>query len=150
MGYVVRRLSSDEARKVAPLFDEYRSFYGQPSDLERATAFLTARMEASESIVYVAEEASAVIGFCQLFPSFSSVSVEPILILNDLFVRADSRKRGVGEALVQAAEALAHEQEVRRLVLETDQSNRPARALYQRLGWTPNVSALLFERSVTL
>jgi GNAT superfamily N-acetyltransferase len=46
---------------------------------------------------------SAAAGFTQLYPSFSSGSMAPILILNDLFVAPEGRRHGIGTALLDAA-----------------------------------------------
>jgi hypothetical protein len=68
------------------LFDAYRQFYHKPSDLARQ--FLHARLQNNQSIVLLALQSdNSAVGFTQLFPSFSSASAAPILILNDLFVR---------------------------------------------------------------
>ncbi|MEO1522663.1 MAG: hypothetical protein AAFU78_18045 [Cyanobacteria bacterium J06633_2] len=72
---------------VSWLFDNYCVFYQQPSDLNAAKTFLRDRLQNSDSAIFVAvEDALQIVGFTQLYPSFSSVSMERIWILNDLFV----------------------------------------------------------------
>ena len=39
---------------LVPLFDGYRQFYGQRSDLAAARAFLNDRIERDESVIYLA------------------------------------------------------------------------------------------------
>ena len=60
---------------LASLFDDYRQFYGQPSDLAAARAFLQARFEHGESTIFCAKTDGQAVGFTQLYPSFSSVSM---------------------------------------------------------------------------
>ena len=74
------------------------------------------------------------LGFTQLYPSFSSVSMMPIYILNDLFVASEARKKGVGEVLIEKAKQFAISQGGKGLTLETAIDN-PAQKLYQRLGF---------------
>jgi GNAT superfamily N-acetyltransferase len=123
---------------VAPLFDAYRQFYGQP-DLRGASEFLTERLTRGQSFVFLALDDEADpprgLGFVQLYPSFSSVRMRPILILNDLFVAGEARRGGVGRALMNAALELAKSSGAARLELSTAKANLPAKALYLSLGY---------------
>ncbi len=75
------------------LFDAYRQFYGQEPDLLGARRFLEARLRGGDSVVLLAFDATgAGVGFVQLYPSFSSVAMKPIWILNDLFVAPEARR----------------------------------------------------------
>lgn len=89
----IRQALPADAAAIAPLFNQYREFYKQASDLEGAEAFLKARLEKEESVIFIAEENGEFIGFTQLYPAFSSVAMKRIYILNDLFVASSVRKR---------------------------------------------------------
>jgi len=75
------------------------------------------------------------LGFTQLYPTFCSVSAAPIHVLYDLFVSPESRRLGVGRALLRAAAAYAATTDAVRLELATAKTNHPAQALYRSLGW---------------
>lgn len=135
MSISTRPATQDDIDAVAPLFDAYRRFYDQPADLPRARAFLLERMQLKQSVVMVAERDGAVVGFAQLYPTFSSVGTAPIWILNDLYVAESMRRRGVGRGLLLAAEAAARAAGAVRITLETMRANGPARALYGAAGW---------------
>jgi GNAT superfamily N-acetyltransferase len=130
---------------VAPLFDAYRRFYGQPSDLDGARRFLAERLGRGESVVYAVVEGVRALGFTQLYPSFSSVSMRPIWILNDLFVAEDARRRGVGVRLLRAARDHATRTGAVRLALSTAVTNTTAQALYERDGWRRDTAFLHYE-----
>ena len=133
---VVREAGLEDVDRLAPLFDGYRQFYRQSADPEGARRFLAARLGAGESRVFVAEtEDGWPLGFVQLFPSFSSVSMRRLWILNDLFVAPDARRSGVARALMDRARALAIETGAKGLILETETHNAPAKRLYEELGW---------------
>nr|WP_299388859.1 GNAT family N-acetyltransferase [Allomuricauda sp.] len=119
---------------VAPLFNAYRIFYGQPSDLEGAKEFLMDRLTNQESIIFLAVEEGIPLGFTQLYTTFSSVSMQPFYILNDLFVVPKARKKGVGEQLLNQAKILCQANDYKGVALETAVDN-PAQKLYERLGW---------------
>ena len=55
--------------------------------------------------------------------------------LQDVWVRDDHRRRGIATALTRAAEARAARLGHERLTLEVSETNGPARALYERLGY---------------
>ncbi len=120
---------------LAGLFDGYRQFYGQRSDLLAAANFLRTRFEHGQSVVILAESQGQVVGFAQLYPSFSSVSMARIFVLNDLYVVPAARRWGVGKALLKAASAHAQQLGAVRLSLNTDVQNLPAQALYESMGW---------------
>lgn len=145
----VALMAPEELEQVAVLFDAYRAFYGQPHDLDLARRFLSERLEWQDAWVLVARRGSApVAGFCQIYPSFSSVAACRIGILNDLFVRADARSQGVGAALLTAAHDLAMTRGLARLELSTAHDNLPARSLYAHLGWLPDDRFLTYRRTV--
>ena len=120
---------------LAPLFDAYRVFYKQPSDLEQAHSFLKDRIEKQEATIFLAYVEEEAVGFTQLYQTFSSVAMQPFLILNDLFVTKHYRKQGIGEALLAAAKEYCSQLGYKGLALETAIDN-PAQKLYERMGWT--------------
>src|SRR6516162_3796139 len=92
------------------LFDAYRQFYGQEPDLPGARRFLEERLRGRDSVVLLAvrdDDPGTGVGFVQLYPSFSSVSMRPIWILNDLFVTPPARRAGVARSLLGAAYEVA-------------------------------------------
>ena len=123
----------DHLEQLAPLFDAYRVFHGQESNLEAATAFLRERLLLNESVIYLALEGETALGFTQLYPSFSSVSLRRLWILNDLFVIPEARGQRVGEALIGAAVGLAQESGAVGVRLNTPHTNSSAQKLYERL-----------------
>jgi len=131
----IKRAAAADLDAVAPLFDAYRGFYGQPPDLARARDWLQARMQADESVVLLAETGGRPVGFVQLYPMFSSVGTARTWILNDLYVDASARRGGVARALLDAAADFARDDGARSIVLETTRDNTPARALYRNAGW---------------
>jgi len=121
---------------VVPLFDDYREFYETGSDHAAARAFLTERVERDESVIFLAyANPQGPVGFTQLYPSFSSVSLKRLWILNDLFVHSDARRRGVARALLERARQHALETGAKGLVLNTAVTNTPAQTLYESCGW---------------
>jgi GNAT superfamily N-acetyltransferase len=129
------KATKNELEELTPLFNSYRVFYKQASSPEAARAFLSQRFEENDSVIFMAvDEEDNGLGFTQLYPSYSSVSMQRTYILNDLFVAEYARNKGVGEALMNAAKQFAIAEDSKGLTLETEVDN-PAQHLYERLGW---------------
>jgi GNAT superfamily N-acetyltransferase len=130
----VRRAQLHDVDTLVPLFDAYRIFYQQVSDIALAKDFLTQRLTKNDSIIFLCMDGENALGFAQLYPVFSSVSCKPDYILNDLFVKANTRGKGVGKNLLLCAQKFTREQGFKGLALETQKDNH-ARFLYEKLGW---------------
>ncbi|MBH1638038.1 GNAT family N-acetyltransferase [Stenotrophomonas maltophilia] len=104
MSVNVRVADVADLEQLAVLFDEYRQFYAQPSDLGLARRFMRSRLSEGDSLVLVAEnEGTGVAGFTQLYPLFDSVSTCSSFILYDLYVNKRSRRSGLARALMVEA-----------------------------------------------
>src|SRR5215469_7383078 len=69
----IREVMSDDLPTLGRLFDEYRQFYKLPTDVDKATGYLEARLAAGDSVVLVAaDESGQLIGFTQLYPTWCS------------------------------------------------------------------------------
>jgi GNAT superfamily N-acetyltransferase len=84
------------------------------------------------------------IGFTQLYPLFSSISLGRTYVLNDLFVVPSTRHRGVGGLLLEAARRWAEEEKVHSLELSTAVDN-PAQRVYEAHGWLLDREFLHYE-----
>lgn len=132
---IIKKATINELEAASELFDLYRQFYEQPSDLDAAREYLQARMQNNESIIFIAFDGEAAAGFVQLYPSFSSVSLKRVWVLNDLYVKKEARSKGVGEHLIAKAAQLAKETGAKGLFLETTSDNVPAQSLYEKIGF---------------
>ena len=141
----VRKATSADLKLIVPLFDAYRRFYRQPSDLPHARSFLRARLDRKDSVILVALDQSRAVGFTQLYPSFSSVSMARIFILNDLFVSPEARGKGVGFALLAAAADFGRQAGAVRLALTTETTNTVAQSVYERMGWVRDTTFYTYE-----
>ena len=136
METTIRKAGIDDVQDVAPLFNAYRVFYKQPEDLIGATVFLTERLMTNESVIFIAYADGIPVGFTQLYPIFSSVSMQRTWLLNDLFVDGACRGKGIGRALLNTAKVYGRSTNSKWLMLQTGKENFSAQALYEKDGWT--------------
>ena len=139
---------SKDITQLSVLFDQYRIFYEQSSDVEKATAFIKERLENGDSAIIAAIDNEQMAGFTQLYPSFSSVSMKPIWILNDLFVIESYRRKNVAKQLMEAAKEHARKTGAIRLSLATQFSNTPAQKLYEAMGYEKDETFYHYNLSI--
>lgn len=131
----IKKVGKDDVSLVAILFDAYRVFYKQSSDLQAAFDFLEQRVDKNESTIFMAILQGEAVGFIQLYPVFSSVSLKPAWLLNDLYVAENARRQGVAEALLQQAKQFALETKAAYVMLQTSEDNYKAQSVYEKNGW---------------
>lgn len=131
----IRQARPADLAALVALFDAYRVWYEKPSDPAGAMAFLKARMENQESIVYLAFEGEQAVGFTQLYPLFSSTRMKRLWLLNDLFVDAEHRGKGISKLLLDRAKTLARETGACEVMLETAKTNDIGNQLYPSAGF---------------
>ncbi|MFB3162207.1 GNAT family N-acetyltransferase [Neobacillus sp. 179-J 1A1 HS] len=131
----IQKATLNELNFLTELFDSYRVFYKQESDFQGAREFLKERFINEDSVLFIAYDESTPVGFVQLYPTFSSVSMKKSWILNDLYVNPSARKKGFGEKLIKKAIEFAEETGAKGLSLETGHDNVTAQSLYEKIGF---------------
>jgi len=131
----IKKVGKSESELVIGLFDKYRVFYKQKTDLTLARKFIEARLDNGESIIFVAIVENNPVGFTQLYPKYSSVRAIQNWILNDLFVEEQYRKQGIGEKLINKAMDFANERGSKFVELSTAIDNYTAQGLYEKIGF---------------
>ena len=140
MSITIRKVTLQDLEPLSILFDAYRVFYEQASDLTAAKVFLRDRMNNKESEIFVAVDAtSTMTGFTQLFPVFSSTRMKRFWLLNDLFVHSLYRGQGISKALLVEAQKFSIETDSCGLMLETAKTNVIGNILYPAVGFILDV-----------
>lgn len=134
----------NDLEALTGLFDLYRIFYQQKSDLSGAKKFIQERLLNEEAVIYIACDESDPIGFVQLYPTFSSVSMRRTWVLNDLYVKESGRGKGIGENLIKTALAFAKETDAKGVLLETGADNTTAQRLYEKIGFVKETAHFYF------
>ncbi|MDO6597151.1 GNAT family N-acetyltransferase [Oceanihabitans sp. 2_MG-2023] len=136
----------DHIEALTPLFNNYRIFYKQASNPEAAKAFLKKRIENKDAVIFIAYLKEKAVGFTQLYPLYSSVSMREMYLLNDLYIDAAYRNLGIGEALINQAKVLCQQENNKGLAIQTA-ANNPAQNLYKRLGFKPDSDLHFFWKN---
>ena len=137
MNIEIRKIDKSEYTIVVEMFNKYRMFYKQSSDLELAETYLNDRLKNNEAHVFIAysKEAPQLFGFTLLYPKFSSVSAKKNWHIGDLYVEQNQRKLGIGNKLLETAINFAKEQNAAFVSLNTALDNYNAQNLYEKFGF---------------
>jgi GNAT superfamily N-acetyltransferase len=127
----------EEAEVVAGLLVEFRDHMGK--DWPSANAFLASverlfEDSDAEFLLATPDDDSPPAGVLQLRFRFSVWAAAPDAWIEDLFVRGDARRRGLGDVLVALAIEQARARGAKRIELDANEDNASALALYERHG----------------
>lgn len=145
---MIRKATLEDLEACTLLFDKYMLFYNQPSNLEKHRSFLQERIRRNEAAVFLAFENEKPVGFTLVYPTFSSVRLSKILILNDLYVEKEERKNGIGEKLIQKVIELAQLSNADLVRLRTANDNYTAQGLYEKLNFKKDEKFLTYDLSL--
>jgi ribosomal protein S18 acetylase RimI-like enzyme len=145
MEITVSRATLNDIEALLPLVRAYRAFYGQTPDDSGERRFIGKHLRDETSTVFFASDGSSALGLVQIFESWSTVRLAPMLILEDLFVEPSARGRGIARALIEAAISYAREAGAAGMFLETAVDNERAQGLYERAGWQRERSFVKFN-----
>jgi len=135
---MIRKANIQDLDQLTNLFDQYVVFYKKPSNYKKHYTYLKERLENNEATVFVATDdknPENIIGFALIYITFSSLELNKILILNDIFVDSSARKNGIGEKLIQETIAFAKEIGSNDIRLRTAKNNTVAQKLYHKMGF---------------
>ena len=146
--FQIKKASAMNLEQLHRLFDEYRDFYQMPPAPELSMKFLKQRLSMNDSIILIAFDNFEAAGFCQIYPSFSSVAMRPLWILNDLFVNQSFRQKGVAQQLMEEVESRARDNQIFSIKLATAVDNHQAQKLYLKLGYQKNTGFDYFSKKL--
>ncbi len=93
----------------------------------------------SDAVSFIAWEDAQPLGLINCIEGYSTFKAQPLMNIHDIAVLPAHRGRGVGQALLAAAEAHARERGCCKLTLEVLTGNSVALRSYQRFGFAPYV-----------
>lgn len=127
-----------DAESLIAVLDSYASDPrggGTPLSADVRARLLPMLREHPTTLVLLAFAGAQAVGLLVGFWGVSSFVARPLLNVHDLAVLPGQRGRGVGRALLTAAEARARARGCCKLTLEVQDDNTPARQLYDRFGF---------------
>ncbi|MBN2892178.1 MAG: GNAT family N-acetyltransferase [Bacteroidales bacterium] len=133
---IIRQANIRDVGKLSSLTNDFRKFYNsnEKPDSEIQN-YLEQRIRNNDSIIFIVEIDKIFVAYAQLFPSYSTIGLFPVYILNDLFVLKDFRYQGIAEKLLDKVISFALETERKQIWLLTENENLKAQNLYLKKGF---------------
>jgi GNAT superfamily N-acetyltransferase len=132
----VWRAEAAEAADVARLIAEFGAWWGQNVVPEDEVQTSVERIMSGDDGEYLLGAVDGEpVGVCQLRFRWSVWKSAEDCWLEDLFVREEARRSGLGRALVEAAVERARDRGCKRIELDVNEDNTPARGLYEACGF---------------
>ncbi|WP_316821733.1 GNAT family N-acetyltransferase [Pedobacter gandavensis] len=125
----------EHLNEFAELFDQYRVFYRQASDVEKGKSFLKERISNNETVTFLIKVEEKFAGFAQLYPLYHYKALQRQWLLSDLFVDPEFRGRGLSIALIDRCKKYCEETDACGLLLETEKTNDIGNQLYPKCGF---------------
>lgn len=132
MNYTIKKATLEDVKEASELFNLYRIFYRQESDLKGSTAFIKERLLHGESDIFMAMIDNKAVGFVQLYKLFHYIKLKKQWLLSDLFVHPDHRGKGLSVALIDRSKQWCEETGACGLMLETEKTNIIGNNLYPK------------------
>lgn len=146
---MIRTIEPGDLAPVIDLIREFAAFEGLSEYCETTEERLTAALFGDGSVVegLVAIDGDRVVGYALFFPNFSSFRGQRGLFLDDIFVTAEYRSRGIGIALLRRVACIANERNFERIDLLVQRNNLSAIDFYKKLGAEANLDERHFKFS---
>ena len=132
---IIKEAAVEDSEKIGEAFDLYRQFYKKDPNKIISIKYIKKRLTNKESIIFFAEEDNVCIGFVQLYVTFDSLELGKKVVLYDLFVRSERRKKGIGAMLMNASKDFAENNDITGIELSTAIRNETAQSVYESLGY---------------
>ncbi|KKI93496.1 hypothetical protein WQ54_04520 [Bacillus sp. SA1-12] len=133
--FFIRQATIQDLPKLVPIFDSYREYFKQEKNPQEVLCFLFAKFERLESVIFIAEKDNEIIGFAQLYPVFSSLSLQRVWLLNDFFISEDFRNLGVGKQLFSNVKEFTILTKPKGIELSVEHENKQAWTFWEKQGF---------------
>jgi GNAT superfamily N-acetyltransferase len=135
-GVEIAPVADEEFEELLPLIAAYQRFYEvEEIDEERNRAFFRRFLAPSEDgLLLGARREGRLVGYACLYWHFSSLEAVESVLMNDLYVAAEARGKGVGRALIEATAEVARERGAAFVEWATAPDNHTAQRLYDSTG----------------
>ena len=129
----IEQVGEADLADLLPMMRAYCDFYEvapSDADLEGLARVLIADPDREGIQLLARADDGGPLGFATVFWSWQTLSAARVAVMNDLFVVPETRKQGVGRALIEECRRCAGERDVAELVWETALDNETAQRLY--------------------
>jgi len=119
--------------------DAHPEFFKIPQSADFAELFFEKMLSNDTSFIFIAEEEGKALGyvFCNLVekPDNPFINAQRFLMIEQISVRPQAHRRGVGDSLMKQVEATASDLDVKRIELGSWDFNVGAHGFFEQMGY---------------
>lgn len=142
----IEQLSEKYIDQLIDVVEEYRKFCGFSASYEQTKKFFQYLFTNEKSVTFIAiSDNDEVMGFVNLYPSYSTLALSKIWILNDLAVSSRFRRMGLAQKLIKRVITFAEETGAVRVELKTQITNRGAQKFYSEIGFKVDKDNIYYQ-----
>jgi GNAT superfamily N-acetyltransferase len=131
----IKQATIQDLSKLVPIFDDYREYFNQTKNPVMVEQFLFEKFEHLESVIFIAQQQEKVVGFAQLYPIFSSLTLQRVWLLNDFFIAEEYRGSGVGTQLFTEVKEYTLLTRSKGIELSVEHTNKKAWSFWEKQGF---------------
>ena len=133
--FIIKKATVADSAKIGEVFDLYRQFYKKIPNKTLSIEYIKERLSNKESTIFFVEVNNICMGIVQLYITFDSLELAKKIVLYDLFVKSEYRKKGIGTMLMNTSKDFAEKNNISGIELSTAMTNSTAQSLYESLGY---------------
>jgi len=126
----IRKATAEDAAALADLNDEFNGLRMPLTEIKKRLR--TSRKE----VVLVAHVARRPVGYACIQYSRSFCYPHPWAEVTEMYVRCQQRRKGIGTALLEAAETESRKRGVDQIIVLTGEKNTRGQGLYESAGYS--------------
>lgn len=132
----IEKLTEDDLPALAVL---YKCFWGEVSSVEKMRAAFATLKDNPDYIFLVARIDGRVVGAVMGIICYELYGeCRPFMVVEDVVVDEQFRRRGIGAALMHSIESVASDRGCSHIILVTDTDRHDARKFYEAGGYDPD------------
>lgn len=133
---IIRKMTAGDIPQLAEL---YKQFWNEDSCIDKMNYQFNKICQADTHVLLSAVEKDRIIGsvmgvICEELYG----SCEPFMVLENMIVDKESRKKGIGKALISELERIAADKNCTQMILITENNRMDACKFYESVGYNPN------------
>ena len=117
--FIIKKATVADSAKIGEVFDLYRQFYKKIPNKTLSIEYIKERLSNKESTIFFVEVNNICMGIVQLYITFDSLELAKKIVLYDLFVKSEYRKKGIGRMLMNASKNFAEKNNISGIELST-------------------------------
>ena len=145
---IIKKAESKDLQDLAMIYDQYRVFYGQLTNLKDTELHVKKLFESEECSIFLAFSNNIIVGFSVIYYEFSGIALKLTCRLKNIYVDTKVRGQGVASKLLNICEAEALSHGANRFRTRTARDNNFAKKVFERFGFLQDEVFVTYDKNL--